>query len=169
MLWTCIFKWIQREFKEQSLVTLWVNWCKNENFWKIFICTYLDPDLKLIVFDFFHSCHLPEKLGTKLLGPCHLANQDLVLSKSETTITKLIGNPTVNYPTWLISNSKGKPLLAQLQFTQISGETLKVEKIFKGSLIENKKFVDITQQCFALLPQINFPYNNLNFHWRLSS
>jgi hypothetical protein len=29
---------------------------------------------------------------------------------------------------------------------------------------ENKKFVDITQQCFALLPQVNFPANNLNFH-----
>ena len=29
---------------------------------------------------------------------------------------------------------------------------------------ENKMFVDITQQCFALLPQVNFPANNLNFH-----
>ena len=29
-----------------------------------------------------------------------------------------------------------------------------------------QKFVDITQQCFALLPQVNFPANNLNFHWR---
>ena len=28
----------------------------------------------------------------------------------------------------------------------------------------NKKFVDITQQCLALLPQLNFPANNLNFH-----
>ena len=27
-----------------------------------------------------------------------------------------------------------------------------------------KKFVDITQQCFALLPQVNFPTNTLNFH-----
>ena len=27
-----------------------------------------------------------------------------------------------------------------------------------------KKFVDTTQQCFALLPQVNFPDNNLNFH-----
>ena len=27
-------------------------------------------------------------------------------------------------------------------------------------------FVDITQQCFALLPEVNFPANNLNFHWR---
>ena len=25
--------------------------------------------------------------------------------------------------------------------------------------------VDSTQQCFALLPQKNFPANNLNFHW----
>ena len=28
---------------------------------------------------------------------------------------------------------------------------------------ENKKLVDITQQCFALLPQVSFPANNLNF------
>ena len=70
----------------------------------------------------------------------------------------------------------------------------KVEKILKGSLdlipsplpsvkiqimdgkvcfrckgktllgIVNKEFVDITQQCFALLPQVNVPANNLNFH-----
>ena len=26
------------------------------------------------------------------------------------------------------------------------------------------KFVDMTQQCFALLAQVNFPVNNLNFH-----
>ena len=31
---------------------------------------------------------------------------------------------------------------------------------------ENKNFVDMTQKCFALLPQVNFPDNNLNFHWR---
>ena len=29
---------------------------------------------------------------------------------------------------------------------------------------ENEKIVDITQQCFALLPQVNFSANNLNFH-----
>ena len=29
-----------------------------------------------------------------------------------------------------------------------------------------QKFVEITQQCFALLPQVNFHANNLNFHWR---
>ena len=34
-----------------------------------------------------------------------------------------------------------------------------------NKLLKNKKFVDITQQCFALLPQVNFPANNLNFHW----
>ena len=27
-----------------------------------------------------------------------------------------------------------------------------------------QKFVDITQQCFASLPQVNFPKHNLNFH-----
>ena len=50
----------------------------------------------------------------------------------------------------------------------------KIEKILKGSLdsiqspspsvkiqiFENKKLVDITQQCFASLPQVNFPANN---------
>ena len=30
--------------------------------------------------------------------------------------------------------------------------------------IENKKLVDITLQCFALLPQVNFPANSLNLH-----
>ena len=34
----------------------------------------------------------------------------------------------------------------------------------KGKTFENKKFVDITRQCFALLPQVDFPANNLNFH-----
>ena len=29
---------------------------------------------------------------------------------------------------------------------------------------ENKKIVDNTQQCFALLAQINFHANNLNIH-----
>ena len=29
-----------------------------------------------------------------------------------------------------------------------------------------QNFFDITQQCFALLHQENFPANNLNFHWR---
>ena len=33
-------------------------------------------------------------------------------------------------------------------------------------LLKTKKFVDITQQCFALLPKVNFSANNLNFHWR---
>ena len=63
---------------------------------------------------------------------------------------------------------------------------LLVENISKGSLIsipspsvkihcwvlytnfENKKFVDITQQCFASFafrPRANFPAHNLNFHW----
>ena len=29
---------------------------------------------------------------------------------------------------------------------------------------ENKMFVVITQQCFALTPEVNFPVHNLNFH-----
>ena len=35
-----------------------------------------------------------------------------------------------------------------------------------NKLLKNKKFVNITQQYFALLPHLNFPANNLNFHWR---
>ena len=35
-----------------------------------------------------------------------------------------------------------------------------VDKLLK------KKIVDITQQCFALLPQVTFHDNNLNFYWR---
>ena len=32
---------------------------------------------------------------------------------------------------------------------------------------DNKKFVDITKQGFALLPQVNYPAYNLNFHCAL--
>ena len=32
-----------------------------------------------------------------------------------------------------------------------------------NKLLKTKCF---TQQCFALLPQVNFPANNFNFHWR---
>ena len=38
---------------------------------------------------------------------------------------------------------------------------------FKGKTllgVKNKKFVVITQQCFALLPEVSFQANNLNFH-----
>ena len=31
---------------------------------------------------------------------------------------------------------------------------------------ENKKLVDIAQQCFAFTPQGNFPVNKLNYHQR---
>ena len=62
----------------------------------------------------------------------------------------------------------------------------KVENILKGSLVWShhlylqwkfklwagkfawavQKFVDINQQCFASLTQVNFLAKNLNFHWR---
>ena len=32
--------------------------------------------------------------------------------------------------------------------------------------IIGRKIVDNAQQCFALFSQVNFPTNNLNFHWR---
>ena len=69
---------------------------------------------------------------------------------------------------------------------QRTSTVVKVVKILKGSLdaiqsptplvkiqivggkvcFENKKFDDITQQCLALLPQVDFPANDLNFHLR---
>ena len=33
-----------------------------------------------------------------------------------------------------------------------------------NKLLKTKKYVDITKQCFASLPQVDFPANNLNFH-----
>ena len=33
--------------------------------------------------------------------------------------------------------------------------------------LENKKFVDITQQCFALLPKVNFPEKKIEFSLRV--
>ena len=36
---TCCELVFHREFNEQSLVILWVKWCKNEGFWKRFTCT----------------------------------------------------------------------------------------------------------------------------------
>ena len=33
------------------------------------------------------------------------------------------------------------------------------------TLVGIVKNFDIIQQCFALLPQVNFPTNSLNFHW----
>ena len=47
-----------------------------------------------------------------------------------------------------------------------NGTTLYVESKYSFGVFENKMFVDITQQCFAFTPQVNFPANNLNFHWR---
>jgi hypothetical protein len=35
-----------------------------------------------------------------------------------------------------------------------------------NKLLKTKKFIDITQQCFALLPQVTFTSNNLNFDSR---
>ena len=52
---------------------------------------------------------------------------------------------------------------------QVMGRKVKLKwegKIVGGcqQTFENKKFVDITQQCFASLPQVKFPAINLNFH-----
>ena len=34
----------------------------------------------------------------------------------------------------------------------------------KPLLLKTKRFVDITQQCFAFTSQAHFPTHNLNFH-----
>ena len=34
-----------REFNEQPVFILWVNWCKNEGFWKRFTCTTTHCDI----------------------------------------------------------------------------------------------------------------------------
>ena len=67
----------------------------------------------------------------------------------------------------------------QKGFYKIMKSSLKVENIRRERLLEvvrqniagrcrqtfgNKNFVDTNQQRFALLPQVNFPSNNLNFH-----
>ena len=47
---------------------------------------------------------------------------------------------------------------------QITGRKVFLQYKSKTLLGIVKKFVDITQQCFALLPQVKFPANNLNLH-----
>ena len=68
------------------------------------------------------------------------ASMDLIQSHSPSVKIQIMGGK-------VCSRCKGKTLLGQQVF-------------------QNNKFVDITQQCFALLLQVNFPANNLNFHWR---
>ena len=60
--------------------------------------------------------------------------------------------------------------LPSVKFKLWAGKLAQVVKArYYWALLTNfwkKKFVDITQQCFALLPQVKFPANNLNFHWK---
>ena len=35
---------------------------------------------------------------------------------------------------------------------------------WKGKTLLGEKFVEISQQSFAILPQVTFPAHNLNFH-----
>ena len=48
----------------------------------------------------------------------------------------------------------------------IGGKVCLRQNIAGQQTFESKKFVKNTQQWFALLPQLIFPTNNLNFHWR---
>ena len=61
-------------------------------------------------------------------------------------------------PSW--SDSLG------LQYDQLFQVHIKKTKslLFCSVNTKSKKFVDITQQCFAFTPQANFPAYNLNFH-----
>ena len=56
---------------------------------------------------------------------------------------------------WGENSNCGRESVLEVQRQNISGNCQQT--------FENKKFVDINQQCFALLPQVNFPANNLNF------
>ena len=40
MYWTCSFLVLNSQFNEQSVVILWVSWCKNKSFWQRFTSTY---------------------------------------------------------------------------------------------------------------------------------
>ena len=52
-----------------------------------------------------------------------------------------------------------------VKIQKIGGKGVKAKHCWALSTnFKNKKIVDITQQCFALLPQVNLPVNNLNFH-----
>ena len=73
-----------------------------------------------------------------------------------------------------IMNKVEKMLKGNLDLIPLPSPSVKIQ-IMGGNLclrckgktllgIETKKFVDITQQCFASLPNVNFPANNLNFH-----
>ena len=68
---------------------------------------------------------------------------------------------------WCQKHQKHQMLILLFKnYLKISNfEKAKKQQLFYfQQTFENKKFVDITQQCFALLPQGNFPTNNLNFH-----
>ena len=56
------------EFNEQSLVILWLNWCKNEGFWKRFTCigpVFVSPFFffQCELFYMFLSCQMQFKIS----------------------------------------------------------------------------------------------------------
>ena len=60
--------------------------------------------------------------------------------------------------------SRGKFALGTTPQSLWAGKFVRGVKAKHCWEFENKKFVDITQQCFALLSHIKIPANNLNFH-----
>ena len=50
---TCCELVFLEEFNAQSLVILWVNWCKNEGFWKKFTCTQRNFAMNWEISDFY--------------------------------------------------------------------------------------------------------------------
>ena len=64
------------------------------------------------------------------------------------------------YKVWSFLKSMKFKKIAWIPFTFSENSNY-----WRESLLELiQKFVDNARQCFALLPEVNFPSNNLNFH-----
>ena len=60
------------EFNEQSLLILWINWCKNVGFWKRFTCTFTVISKSKNVCSVYHQNFFNESY------PSYLANFDIL-------------------------------------------------------------------------------------------
>ena len=73
-----------------------------------------------------------------------------------------------------IKSRLGKILKGSLDVIPSPSSSVKIQIMAWGAKAKHywtlllntyKKCDDITQQCFALFPQVTFPANNLDFHW----
>ena len=64
---------------------------------------------------------------------------------------------------WNVHEVESKLELEDMKRTQTYVVAKKMTRSCQKTY-ENKMFVDLTQQCFALITQVNFPDNILNFH-----